>query len=149
MIRNRKSMSCRPDRSRPMYAPCFESTAFRQLNSPSPSSPRCGSRRSIVACFRSRPSRTCRCAFVQSLGRQRTRAQREQSRNKDSSWKSSLVRRPSGRLHSAGARDGPVSNCSAPGDFNGSQSRHRNLRPPAFANVNRMGLLHLRQRGGG
>ena len=38
------------------------------------------------------------------------------------------------------------------GDFNGSspsQSRHRNLRPPAFTSVHRMGLLHLRQRGGG
>ena len=38
------------------------------------------------------------------------------------------------------------------GDFNGSsplQSRHRNLRPPAFTSVHCMGLLHLRQRGGG
>ena len=38
------------------------------------------------------------------------------------------------------------------GNFNGyspSQSRHRNLRPPAFTSVHRMGLLHLRQRGGG
>ena len=37
-------------------------------------------------------------------------------------------------------------------DFNGSspsQSRHRNFRPPAFTSVHRMGLLHLRQRGGG
>jgi len=30
-----------------------------------------------------------------------------------------------------------------------SQSRHRNLRPPAFTSVHCMGLLHLRQRGGG
>ena len=38
------------------------------------------------------------------------------------------------------------------GNFNGyspSQSRHRNLRPPAFTSAHRMGLLHLRQRGGG
>ena len=38
------------------------------------------------------------------------------------------------------------------GNFNGyspSQSRHRNLRPPAFTSVHRKGLLHLRQRGGG
>ena len=30
-----------------------------------------------------------------------------------------------------------------------SQSRHRYFRPPAFASVPSMGLLHLRQRGGG
>ena len=50
------------------------------------------------------------------------------------------------------AGDSRFSGFVTSGDFNGSsplQSRHRNLRPPAFTSVHRMGLLHLRQRGGG
>ena len=90
VTRNRMSMSCRRGSSRPRCAHCFENTAFRQLNSLFPSSLRCGSRRSIVACFRSRASCTCLWTFAQRLGRQSTREQREQSRYKDSSLKSSL-----------------------------------------------------------
>ena len=84
-------MSCRRESSRPRCAPCFESTAFRQLNSLFPSSLRCGSRRSIFACFRSRASCTCLWTFAQRLGRQSTREQRELSRHKGSSLKSSLA----------------------------------------------------------
>jgi hypothetical protein len=92
MIRNRMSMSCHRGTSRPRCAHCFENTAFRQLNSQFPSSLRCGSRRSIVACFRSRASCTCLWTFAQRLGQQWTREQREQSRYKDFSLKSPLVR---------------------------------------------------------
>jgi hypothetical protein len=70
VTRNRMSMSCRRGSSRPRRAHCFENTAFRQLNSLFPSSLRCGSRRSIVACFRSRASCTCLWTFAQRLGRQ-------------------------------------------------------------------------------
>ena len=90
MTRNRMSMSCHRESSRPRCAHCFENTAFRQLNSLFPSSLRCGSRRSIVACFRSRASCTCRWTFAQRLGRQWTREQRELSKHKGSSLKSSL-----------------------------------------------------------
>ena len=46
----------------------------------------------------------------------------------------------------------PLSSPTTSGDFNGSspsQSKHRNLRPPVLTSVNRIGLPHLRHRGGG
>jgi len=44
---------------------------------------------------------------------------------------------------------GSVSLLGNSNGYSPSQSWHRNLRPPAFTSVHRMGLLHLRQRGGG
>ena len=44
---------------------------------------------------------------------------------------------------------GSVSLLGNSNGYSPSQSWHRNLRPPAFTSVHRIGLLHLRQRGGG
>ena len=44
---------------------------------------------------------------------------------------------------------GSVSLLGNSNGYSPSQSWHRNLRPPAFTSVHCMGLLHLRQRGGG